>query len=520
MDFYYRSRQKKAVAKTQERIKFLKLKIDHDTQIISEELKLSKQCYINNDKEGATVHLKKKKMYEKAVSETQNFIINLESQILEIENLRAKKKVSDSMKDLNSAMTRLNKSVDVKKVEEVMYSLHENNSKSAELGDILSESTNDDMDLDITDDLQELEKQIDEEKKDAAKQLAQTLPVPKESPHQKEQLKIPQKVLLFEEESKASQKATKQTKSLFKSLKHEKKENEVVQDTRPKITQSASPLVTQSASTPLMNDQQLVDDLLKRISSLELENQHQKSETKRAEEKVEFWRGEYRFVEKLFDDTGDDTQPLIDENEKQKSEIERLQSELQITLNREEKIKALLEEEKTKSALLEQKLSQFDTTQAQGDPPHPDSILQNKQIETTRSIEVCVPLECVMIGGNVEAQIDGGVYSIPIQRGFLERSSNVLSFLDNGTTKTFEIVYTSKHDFFQRKDESDLSCVLHFEKGCEGMTTDIPITLLSGESISLNISIENNACYKFDGFGLPKCDGVGCGDLYVTTKIE
>uniref|UniRef100_A0A6T8LMD2 Uncharacterized protein n=1 Tax=Hemiselmis andersenii TaxID=464988 RepID=A0A6T8LMD2_HEMAN len=115
------------------RQQFQQTKIDKENALAKEKVK-------KKDRAGAATHLKKRKLYEKALDVLDKQLMNLRTQIETLENAAVAKEVFDHQKVYAAAMKGIHKDLTTDKVEEQMMDVQEQMDIHNEIQDALTQS--------------------------------------------------------------------------------------------------------------------------------------------------------------------------------------------------------------------------------------------------------------------------------------------------------------------------------------------------------------------------------------------
>ncbi|ELP92650.1 hypothetical protein EIN_369720 [Entamoeba invadens IP1] len=143
----------------------------------------------------------------------------------------------------------------------------------------------------------------------------------------------------------------------------------------------------------------------------------------------------------------------------------------------------------------------------------PLNVVIRVAIEKVKKCILKVPLLTVMKGGNVQTEIDGEKFMIPIAKGIEEGEEVTVD------SKIEPVIYkmkvTTTDPVFKRKG-ADLYTSIEFDSKFKDKTKVVEIKMVDGTSHSFMFFVQD-ANYLIEGCGLPK--GEGFGDLYVKTTL-
>jgi hypothetical protein len=119
-------------------IHLLHKKIVHSEKRMNDEIDKAKQCLKRKNKSKAMIHLKRKKMLEKQINNLHGQIMNLEQQSISLEGLTMNQQVVNTMKITSNTMKRMNKEMDVDKVDNLVSNIQDHMDDIEEVNQVLS----------------------------------------------------------------------------------------------------------------------------------------------------------------------------------------------------------------------------------------------------------------------------------------------------------------------------------------------------------------------------------------------
>jgi len=155
----------KATVQLRETVTTLEKREKHLEKQIDQLTKKAKMLVAKKEKKKALAVLKKKKLLDTQLERLGNKKLNLETQIMTLEESITNTEVINGMRTANNAMTNINQSFDVDKIDELREDMAENQDLQTEVNELLGESFDYGIDEDdLMAELDEMEElQVEEE---------------------------------------------------------------------------------------------------------------------------------------------------------------------------------------------------------------------------------------------------------------------------------------------------------------------------------------------------------------------
>jgi len=170
---------------------------------IRDELEKAKALNQQAKKKEALLALKKKKMYESQMEQTDNLILRISEQRIMLENQRTTAKAISTMQDAAAAAKQTMTEMNIDKVDDVMQEINEQNDLMATVNDALGQGFDLGVDLDedaLNDELKQLEDEVNDIGVDVPETPLPSVPTTVAAPKSKAKAKAEDELAALEAE--------------------------------------------------------------------------------------------------------------------------------------------------------------------------------------------------------------------------------------------------------------------------------------------------------------------------------